>query len=257
MDEVRGRDQPRHAGAVVEAVIAPERRHHVAQVGGGQAAANAFALVAVTRDAGVGVERLAAHGIGGAVELRHLADAESRQELAGRHTGREKLDIGDHRLHLRRFDRQRPPVHAARHARVEAILDGDFGAEPRAVGGKLTEQTEQRNAELLRAGLKMAIAASEIVAGVAVGAPGDFGADLGVGRGDEVAAAPHLATVRVVGQGANFRHGPDRGVRRCARRRILGDRRSHAECRKTKERKHEGDGQMAHGFAFQSARAPS
>jgi len=86
--EICGRDQPRHSGAVVEAVIAPERRHHVAEVGGRQAAADAGAIGTVTGDAGIGVECLAARGIGRAVELGHIAGAHSRQQLPRRDAGR-------------------------------------------------------------------------------------------------------------------------------------------------------------------------
>ena len=83
MDEVRRRDQPRHAGAVVEAVAAPQRRDHVAEIGGRQAAADAGAVGVVAGEAGGGVDRLPARGIGGALEFRHPTDAEARSTSPG------------------------------------------------------------------------------------------------------------------------------------------------------------------------------
>ena len=88
--------------------------------------------------------------------------------------------------------------------------------------GKFSEQAEQRNAELLRPGLEMAIAAGEIVAGKTLRGIRNLGTDMGVGRRDEVAPLPHQAAIGIVRERADLGHGPDRwarlGVLRQARR---------------------------------------
>ena len=75
MDEIGGGDQPRHSRAIIEAVRSPQRRHHIAEVDAGQAAAHAQSIDAVAIRTCVGVDRAAARGIGGASKLRHLARA--------------------------------------------------------------------------------------------------------------------------------------------------------------------------------------
>ncbi len=136
--------------------------------------------------------------IGCPIELRHLADAGAGQHSAGRHSARQKLDIGDQRLHFGSACRQGATVHAAGHAGVEAILDRDLGPRTGAVARVFTEEAEERNAELLGTRLEMAIAAGEIVAGEALGAVRYLWTDVGVGRRDQVAPVAHQAAIGVI-----------------------------------------------------------
>ena len=54
------------------------------------------------------------------------------------------------------------------------------------------------SANFLVAGIEMAVAAGEIVAGVAVVGRCDLRADMRVGGGDQIATAPHQPTVLIV-----------------------------------------------------------
>jgi hypothetical protein len=112
-------------------------------------------------------------------------------------------------LHFRTVERQRAAVHAARHARVHPVLDRDFGAEAGAVLWKQLDQPKDRQAEFFRAGFEMTVAAGEIVAGKTFGWIRHLRSDMGVGRGDEVAPAPHEAAMSVIRQRADFRHRSD------------------------------------------------
>src|SRR5262249_11747375 len=105
--------------------------------------------------------------------------------------------------------RERPRVHAPRHAGINPVLDGHLRPRAGAVVGKRSQQPEQRDAELLRSGVEVAIAASEIVAGKALGAIRNLRTDMGVGRRDEVAPAPHQAAMGIVRELAALGHGPD------------------------------------------------
>ena len=109
---------------------------------------------------------------------------------------------------------------------LSRFLDGHLRPQAGVVVGKFSEQAEQRNAELLRPGLEMAIAAGEIVAGKALGAIRNLGTDMGVGRRDEIAPGPHQPPIGVVRERADLGHGPDRraglGLLREARRASLG-----------------------------------
>ena len=209
MHEVRRGNQPGHAGTIVEAVRAPQRRHHVAEIAGRQAAADSGAIGVVTGETGIRVDRLAANRIGRAIEFRHRPSAESWQHFAGRNPRRQKPDVSHHGLHLRTIERQRAAVHAARHARVNPVFDGDFGAEAGAVLRKQLDQPEDRQAEFLHASFKVTVAAGEIVAGKPFGWIRHLRSDMGVGRGDQVAPAPHEAAMIVIGQCADLRHCPD------------------------------------------------
>src|SRR5262245_34490960 len=77
-----------------------------------------------------------------------------------------------------------------------------------AVARELSEQPEQRNAEFLRSGLKVAIATGEIVAGKAFGGIRNLGTNMGVGRRDQVAPALHQATMGIVRERPDLGHGP-------------------------------------------------
>jgi hypothetical protein len=112
--------------------------------------------------------------------------------------------------HFRTVERQRATVHAARHAGVDPVLDRDLGAETGAVLRKQLDQPEDRQAEFLGAGFEMTVAAGEIVAGKPFGRIRHLRPDMGVGRGDQIAPAPHEAAMIVIGQRADFGHRPDR-----------------------------------------------
>jgi len=58
----------------------------------------------------------------------------------------------------------------------------------------------------------MAIAAGQIVSGEPFGGIGDVRPDMGVGRGDQIAPAPHLQPMGIIGQGAGVRDAPDFGI---------------------------------------------
>jgi hypothetical protein len=96
---------------------------------------------------------------------------------------------------------------------LSRFLDGHLRPQAGVVVGKFSEQAEQRNAELLRPGLEMAIAAGEIVAGKALGAIRNFGTEMGVGRRDEVAPLPHQTAIGIVWERADLGHRPDRWAR--------------------------------------------
>ena len=85
--------------ALVAAVIYKESRFKA------DARSSAGAIGAVAHDAGIGVARLAARGIGWAIKLRHVPGAQARHQLPGRNAGRQEFDIGHHRLHFRRAHR--------------------------------------------------------------------------------------------------------------------------------------------------------
>jgi len=155
------------------------------------------------------VDRVAAIWIGCARQLRHLSGAEPRQLLARRHAAAEKLDVGHDGSHLRCVRRQRPAVHAPRHARIDAVFDGDLGPRARAVLRKLAIETEQRKRELPHARCEMAVGAGEIVAGIALRHVGDIGADMRIGGSDEITAPPDQKAVGIVGQRADLRDSPD------------------------------------------------
>jgi hypothetical protein len=105
-------------------------------------------------------------------------------------------------------------IHAARHAGIHALLDRDLGTCPRAVTWKRVVEAEDRQPKSLRPGLEVAIATGQIIAGEALRRIADVRPDMSVGRGDEITATPHQAAVAIVGQSANFGHGPDRIFRR-------------------------------------------
>ncbi len=60
VEEVRRCDQASHSGAIIEAIAAPQRRHHITEIGCGKAAADALPLGTVTVNTSVRVDRLAA-----------------------------------------------------------------------------------------------------------------------------------------------------------------------------------------------------
>jgi hypothetical protein len=100
VDEICGRDQPRHAGSVIEAVTVPERGDQVTEIDGRQTAANAFTINAMAVGAGICIDHSPTLRIGCAIELRHAPGPHAGQNCAARHTGRQELDIGDQRQHL-------------------------------------------------------------------------------------------------------------------------------------------------------------
>ena len=57
--------------------------------------------------------------------------------------------------------------------------------------------------------MEMAVAAGEIVAGIAISGIRDFRADMRVGRSDQITTSPDKPTLFVIGQGADFGHGPN------------------------------------------------
>ena len=96
------------------------------------------------------------------------------------------------------------------HARVHSIFDADLGAGPRAVFRKVAVETKDRQTESFCSGLKVTIAAGEIVAGVALCRIAHLRPDMRVGCGDEIAAAPHHPAVIAVRKRTDLGHGPDR-----------------------------------------------
>jgi len=102
--------------------------------------------------------------------------------------------------------------------------------------GKFSEQAEQRNAELLRPGLEMAIAAGEIVAGKALGGIRNLGTDMGVGRRDEVAPLPHQAAIGIVWERADLGYRPDRWARLGLLRQARGHHRATGPSQQPRER---------------------
>ena len=219
MNEICRGDQTVHAGTVVERIRAPQRWNDVAEIGRRQAAANARPIGVVAPLALRDIDRAAARRIGGAIELGNFSGAESGNPLSRRHAGRQELDVSNQGLHFRRIGGHGAAVHAARHAGVHALLDRDLGARPRAVFGEFVIEAEDRQPEFFGPGLEVAIAASEIVAGIPLRRIADFRPDMGVGRRDEIAATPHQAAIIVVRQRANLGYGPDHAARR---RRGLG-----------------------------------
>ena len=238
--EVRRGDEPPHSGAVIEAVRAPERRHHVAEVHRRQAAPHAQSVGCVAGGAGGHVDRTPAFRVGGVGELGHLAHSEPGQLLPRGHAGREELDVGQDGLHRLRIRRDGAPVHAALHAAIHALLQRDPGTRARVVARVFSEEAEQRNSELLCSRLEMAISAGEIVAGIAVGGIRHFRADIGIGGGNEITTAPDQAAVRVLRQSAHFRHGPDGRLRGghtfAVRRTRRGTRPLRGHCNASKEK---------------------
>src|SRR5437667_5311776 len=106
-------------------------------------------------------------------------------------------------------------VHAALHAGVHAIFDGDLRSRSCAVLRELREQSEDGNCEFFRSSIEMTIAAGEIVAGIASRHIGYLRSDVSVSRGDQIPAAPHQSTIIVIRDGADLGHGPNwwaRGV---------------------------------------------
>ncbi len=61
--------------------------------------------------------------------------------------------------------------------------------------GNVVVEAEDRQPKSFCPGLEMAIAAGEIIAGIALRRIADFRPDMGVGRSDEIAAAPHEAAL--------------------------------------------------------------
>src|SRR5205807_2235308 len=163
----------------------------------------------MARRADARVERPAARRISGAIKLLHPAGTEPWQLLAGWHATTEKLNVGDYRHHLRRIGRQWTSVHAPRHARIDAILDADLVSGTRIVLWKIAVEAEQGQSEFLGTGLKMTIAAGEIITGIALGLVRHIRTNMCVSGSDEVTALAYLKTMRVARQGTDFRHGPD------------------------------------------------
>jgi hypothetical protein len=75
---------------------------------------------------------------------------------------------------------------------------------------KFIEYSEQRDPKLLGPGLKVTIAAGEIVAGEAFRSIRDFRTDIGVCGRDKIAPAPYQPPIRIVRQCADLGHRPDR-----------------------------------------------
>jgi hypothetical protein len=128
-----------------------------------------------------------------------MSRAEARQFLASRHAGRQKLEVGDNRTHLRCLRRHGAPIHAACHAAVHPLFDGDFGAGASAVARKFSEQSEYGKPEFLRSCLEMAVAASEIVARIAICDVRNFRANVCVGGSDQITTSPHKPALFVIG----------------------------------------------------------
>src|SRR5262249_53417320 len=126
-----------------------------------------------------------------------------------------KLDVSNKRLHFRRLRRQRAPVHAPRHAGVDSILNADFMTRAGAVAREFMKQSKYRQSEFFRPGMKMAVTASKIVAGVALGGIRHFRTDVSVSGSEQIPATTHQTPVFVVGQCPDFGNGPD-GTGWCA-----------------------------------------
>ena len=227
MDEIRGRDEPRHAGAVIEALLSPERRKGVADIRARNGVAHADAVDIVAVLAIALIDWKAPRGIGGAGKFGHRPRAEPRKLLALCNALREKLYVSDEGAHFGRAGRQGTPVHAARHAGIDAVGERNLRARTRAIGGKIFRKPEDRQAEFLHAGVEMAVAAGEIIAGIALGLVEDVGADMGVGRDEEIAPAPHELAMRVIGQRADIGNRPELRTRRAE---FLRPRRGDERC---------------------------
>src|SRR5262249_48459027 len=142
------------------------------------------------------IDRAAARGIGGAIELGNLSGAEAGNALVWWDAGRQKFDVRDEGLHLRGIVRYGAAGLAERHAGIYQLLDRDLGAFASAVAWKRVVEAEDRQPEALRAGLEMATAAGEITR-VALGRIADLRPDARVGRRSKIAAASHQTAVSV------------------------------------------------------------
>ena len=139
-------------------------------------------------------------------------------------------------LHFRTVWRQRAAVHAARHARIHPVLDGDFGAEVRALycgNSSNSPKIGSSRKSLLRAGLEMTVAAGEIVAGKPFGRIRHLRSNMSVGGGDQVAPVRHQAAMIVIGRVPTSGTVQTEGETVCARRRGHRGHRDDDGCNRT------------------------
>ena len=123
----------------------------------------------------------------------------------GGHAGRQKLEVGlaiafiwwCWRWHY-------APVHAARHAAVHSLFDGDLRSGAGAVLRKFSKQSEEWKSEFLRSSLEMTVTAGEIVARIAIGDVRDLRTNVCVGGGNQITTSPHKPSLFVIGEGADF-----------------------------------------------------
>jgi hypothetical protein len=142
-------------------------------------------------------------------EFGHHSRSKARQFLARGHAGRQKLEVGDNCIHLRCLRRHDAPIHAARHAAVHSLFDGDLRSGAGAVLRKFSKQSEEWKSEFLRSKLEMTVTAREIVARIAIGDVRNLRTNVCVGGGNEITTSPHKPGLFVIGEGADFGRGPN------------------------------------------------
>src|SRR5215469_4525869 len=133
--------------------------------------------------------------IGGSLKLRHLTGPQSGQVLLARHSGAEKLDVRNDRLHLGPIVRKWTAIHAAGHAGIDAILNADLAAGTGTILWKIVVEAGQRQSKFLRTGPEVAIAAGQVIACISFRCVGRIGPDIGVGRSDQITAFADLQTM--------------------------------------------------------------
>src|SRR5271155_3172645 len=83
----------------------------------------------------------------------------------GRHAGADEPDVRQHRLHFRAVRRQRAAVHAALHASVDTVLQRAHLVLAADELWKDAPDAGERQPELLRARIQMAVLTFEPIAG--------------------------------------------------------------------------------------------
>nr|GEX56670.1 hypothetical protein [Tanacetum cinerariifolium] len=195
LHEAGGRLQAVHAGPVIVAVGAPQRRVLVLPAAAG---ALALAARAVTAGALLGKNELALAQVGGPVGHRELDKPLALHFLAHRHLAAQPFHVRHHGLHLLAVKSQRLAVEAARHAAVDAVFECADGVFAALVGGVNAPDAHVGSRKGLLAGLQMAVLAGQVAAGQAQQRVLGLGPQVLRGVGNQLVAVANQLALGVV-----------------------------------------------------------